>query len=206
MAPFLTRKMPPGGVKMAATPTDRDMPGRRASHESEALLPVGKITKAHGIEGEIKVYPYSGDPTTFPHYQAVMLVASDGQRLGIHRVTGGRLQGRHAILRLAGIDSREQAESLAGCEVLIDKDLLPALAEDEFYLQEMEGRLVVTTDGRELGRVSSFLATGAHDILVVTGRGREYLIPATREILKGTDEKTGTIVIEPLPGLLEMND
>jgi 16S rRNA processing protein RimM len=172
--------------------------------DGDVLLPVGKVAKAHGIKGEVKVHPYSGEPAALPAYPAVTLVAPDGRRLGTHRVSGGRIHGRQAILRLEGIDSREQSESLAGCELLVDKALLPPLPEGEFYWQEMEGRLVVTTDGRELGRVSGLLATGAHDVLVVTGRGREYLIPAT--FMTAMDAEAGTIVIEPVPGLLEMND
>ena len=170
------------------------------------MLPVGTVAKPHGIKGEIKVHPYSGDPALLPGYPVVTLAAPGGRRLEAHRVSGGRIQGREAILRLAGIDSREQAEALTGCEVLVDKAHLPPLAEDEFYWQDLEGRKVVTTDGRELGRVSGLLATGAHDVLVVTGRGREYLIPAIRELMTEFDDEAGTIVIEPVPGLLEMNE
>ena len=190
---------------MAANSTDPKKEDRRLSSESDAL-PVGKVAKAHGIKGEIKVDPYSGEPANFLGYQAAALIAPGGQRLGPYRIAGGRIQGRQAILRLAGIDSREQAEHLAGCEVWVDKSQLPPLSKDEFYWREMEGRRVVTTDGRELGRVSGLLATGAHDVLVVTGCGREYLIPAIRELMTEIDEKTDTIVVEPIPGLLEIND
>lgn len=190
----------------AAKPSERKKKEDLPPVAGENLLPVGRVAKAHGIKGEIKVYPFSGDPTAFPGYSAVTLIAPDGQELGTYPVTEGRLQGRHALLRLAGIDRREQAEALAGCEVRVDKAQLPPLGEDEFYWQEMEGRRVVTTDGRDLGRVSGFLATGAHDILRVTGRGREYLIPASGEVIAEIDDKAGIIVIDPPPGLLEMND
>ncbi len=50
------------------------------------------------------------------------------------------------------------------------------------------------------------MATGAHDILVVADRGREYLIPALDEFVVAIDPETGTITVDPPEGLLEMND
>jgi 16S rRNA processing protein RimM len=181
-------------------------PGRRRTEVDDSYLPVGKIGRPHGIKGEIKIHPYSGDPEILSDYPALMLVRSGNKAQGTYRVTGGKVQGKAAILRLDGINSREQAEALVGCEVWVDKVHLPPLAEEEFYWQEMEGRRVVTTEGRELGEVTGLLATGAHDILVVTGDGREYLIPATREFMVKIEAETGVIVIQPVPGLLEIND
>jgi 16S rRNA processing protein RimM len=177
-----------------------------SSASRDAWFPVGKVAKPHGIKGEIKVQPYSGDPATLPGFPTVRLMDSEHRPVGTYRLTGGRMQGRLAILRLAGIESREQAEAVAGCEVWVEKVHLPPLTDQEFYWREMKGRRVVTTDGLELGEVTDLLATGAHDILVVSGRGREYLIPATREFMVESGEESGTIVIQPVPGLLEIND
>jgi 16S rRNA processing protein RimM len=189
-----------------ATKQENRQPDRRQIEGDDSYLPVGKVGRPHGIKGEVKILPYSGDPGILPDYPELMMVSAGKQQLGIYKVTGGKVHGKAAIMRLEGIDSRGQAESLVGCEVWVEKALLPPLAEEEFYWQEMVGRRVVTTDGRELGEVTGFLATGAHDILVVTGGGREYLIPATPEFMVETEDETGAIVIQPVPGLLEIND
>jgi 16S rRNA processing protein RimM len=181
-------------------------PDRRRTEGNDSYLPIGKVGRPHGIKGEVKIHPYSGDPEILPDYPALMMVSAGKQPLGSYRVTGGRVHGKAAILRLEGINSRGQAETLIGCEVWVEKTHLPPLAEEEFYWQEMVGRRVVTTDGRELGEVTGFMATGAHDILVVTGDGREYLIPATPEFMVETEDETGAIVIQPVPGLLEINE
>ena len=63
-----------------------------------------------------------------------------------------------------------------------------------------------TEEGRELGTVTSLMATPGHDILVITSLDREYLLPATDELIVDIDEEAGTLIISPTPGLLEIND
>ena len=167
-------------------------------------LLVGKVGKAHGIKGEIKFSPFSEDPGNVPHYGELLLCAPDSERCRLYEVSRSRPQGKQAILELTGVTSREQAEALIGCQVWIDKTLLPEPAADEFYLHELEGLTVVTDDGRDLGTVKGLMAAGGSDLLVVVGHGREFLIPARVEFLAGRD---GDKLIVTLPeGFLEIND
>jgi 16S rRNA processing protein RimM len=111
-----------------------------------------------------------------------------------------------ALLELAGIKDRGAAEELAGREVWVGKELLAALDEDEFYWHELVGLRVVTESGRSLGRVKALFATGGHDVLVVSGHGREYFIPARREFMLAVDQEAGLLTIAEVPGLLDLND
>ena len=70
----------------------------------------------------------------------------------------------------------------------------------------MIGLQVCTESGRELGTVAGLFATRAHDVLVVSGKGREYLVPVKEEIIKEIDEGKGRLSITPPPGLLEVNE
>jgi 16S rRNA processing protein RimM len=176
------------------------------SISGDAYLPVGKVSRPHGIKGEIKVNPYSGDPASLTRYPTVVLTLSGREPLASYRVESGKVQGRVAILRLEGIDSRNEAESLAGHELWVERVHLPPLSAEEFYWQEMKGRRVITTDGRDVGEVTGLLTTGAHDILVIANGTREILIPAIREFMVEIREETGTIVVKIIPGLLEMNE
>ena len=110
-----------------------------------------------------------------------------------------------ALLELAGVDDRTAAEELAGREVWVAKELLPALAEDEFYWHELVGLRVVTESGRA-GPGQALFATGGHDVLVVRGGGREYFIPARREFMLGVDHEADLLTIAEVPGLLDLND
>lgn len=167
---------------------------------------VGKVVKAHGIKGEVKVFPYSGSPQNFSSYKTLVLVEPETGALHSRAVSRARSQEKTAILELAGVVGRDAADSLRGFEVWVAKADLPESGPDEYYWHTMEGALVVTEDGRELGCVTGLFNAGAHDILVVTGQGREYLIPVLDEIICRIDEQNHTLVIAPPPGLLELND
>ena len=177
---------------------------------------VGKIAKAHGIRGEVKVYPYSRDPEALAAYGVVYLgpvvdddalaldeVPSSFQRFEVVRC---RTQGKFAIVALAGMDNRNEAEACAGLELWVDEALLPPAGEDEFYWHEVVGMRAVTGEGRDLGLVRRLFETGAHDVLVIGDERREYLVPARQEFIERIDLHEKVLVVRPLPGLLEANE
>jgi len=177
---------------------------------------VGKIAKAHGIRGELKVYPYSRDPEALAAYGSVYLgpVVDDDvlaleevpvsfQRFEVRRC---RTQGKFAIVALAGMETRNHAETCAGLEVWVDEASLPPAGEDEFYWHEVVGMRVVTAGGRDLGLVRRLFETGAHDVLVIGDERREYLVPARQEFIERIDHHERLLIVRPLPGLLEANE
>ncbi|MCK5196276.1 MAG: 16S rRNA processing protein RimM, partial [Desulfobulbaceae bacterium] len=82
---------------------------------------------------------------------------------------------------------------------------LPELAGEEYYWNDFEGMEVYTREGFDLGHVSSLMSTGAHDILVISGRGAEYMIPLREEFIVEINETDGKIIVDPPEGLLEIN-
>lgn len=170
------------------------------------LVRVGRVGKAHGIKGELKVRPDFGLPEDFLHYREVALFRPGTDSRQDYQVSRCRPQAKSVVLQLDGIDDRTMAEALCGSEVWIDKDSLPDLAAGDFYWHDLVGLQVVTEEGRKLGRVDTILATGGHDILVVVGDGREYLIPLRKEFLLNTDTEAGVLTVAEVPGLFEIND
>ncbi|HHO48198.1 MAG TPA: 16S rRNA processing protein RimM [Desulfobacteraceae bacterium] len=164
---------------------------------------LGKITRPHGIRGEVKILPYSGLPENFRHYGEIFIGTADREERVPYTVEHCRIQGRSVLLTLTGCRDRSRAELLAGKEVWLRRMDLPEPGEDEFYLIDLIGRKAVTVDHRNLGRITDILATGAHDTLSVTDGGREYLIPLRKEfIVEIADQE---VVLKLPPGLLEMN-
>jgi 16S rRNA processing protein RimM len=165
---------------------------------------IGKIVKAQGLHGELKVAVYSGDPDNQASFHDIFL--GNGRNLQHYRLLKSRRSSKFAIFQLAEIVDRNGAEALIGQEVFVLKSQLPPLAPDEFYWHEIVGLKVITDQGQDLGTVTSMIATGAHDIMVVTGLGHEeYLIPVVQEIIVRQDREGGVLVVAPTPGLLEMN-
>lgn len=174
-----------------------------AGSQEKELVPLGKVTKAHSIQGEIKVHPFSGSPETMLQYSEMFLGSENCATPTAYRVERARVQKNAVLFRLAGCSDRNGAEKLVGSQVYVHKDALPELNPDEFYLRDLEGKLLKTAEGRAVGRVVGFLANSAQDVLRVQGDGEEYLIPLIPEFLHAVDEDAVTVSLPP--GLLEIN-
>jgi 16S rRNA processing protein RimM len=184
------------------------------------LVCIGKVAKAHGIRGELKLFAYSGDAAGLCGYEELFLAAEQtavvaipekrataGKALppGWYRISQCRPQGKYTLVVLEGVEDREGAQALVGLLAHVDENALAPLGDDEFYWRQLEGHAVVTEEGDKIGRVSSLFSNGAQDVLVVKGKGREYYIPAIKEIITGIDPIAKKITIALVPGLLEMN-
>ncbi len=167
---------------------------------------IGKVIKAHGIKGAVAVLSFSGCPANFKSYKKIYLVGRDSDLYSPYTVLLSRSQGKSAILQLDGVATRDDAEALCGAQVWLEKTALLPLAADEYYWYEIEGFRVLTAEGRELGTVTALFSTKAHDIMVLSGGGKEYLIPLRREIIVRKDNRRRILVIDPPAGLLDLND
>lgn len=146
--------------------------------DREALL-VGRITTPWGLNGWVKVFSYTDPIEQIFSYSPWQLSKEGQQTLNIE---GSKVHGKHLVVRLEGIDDRNEAEALAGAEIWISTAQLPELEEGEYYWHQLEGLTVINADGEVLGDVGHLTETGANDVLVVQPTGdsideRERLIP-----------------------------
>lgn len=166
-----------------------------------AYVTVGRILRPHGIRGELRVTPETDFPERLAGLVEVVLL-KDGRSTPV-RVDRIRPHGREILVKLAGVDSVEQAETWRGAELAVPRTEIPVLPAGRHYVFEVIGLRVQTDAGEELGRVTEVLRTGSNDVYVVQGAGREYLIPAISSVVLTIDPAAGRLVIHPLPGLLE---
>ena len=163
------------------------------------LVAIGKVTRAHGIQGALKIFPYG---ETFEEMEAgekLSLQESGAQRqLTLADV---RSQNRFLIVEFEEIGSREQAEALAGNEIFIESDRLPDLPDGEYYHFQLIGLSVETKEGRPLGTLNSVIETGSNDVYVVEADGKEVLIPAIEEVVQEVDLLNGKIIVDLPEGL-----
>lgn len=75
--------------------------------------------------------------------------------------------------------------------------------DDSYFLHELIGLRVLTVDGEDLGELTEVLQPGGNDVYVVTGNGREVLIPAIGPVVQSIDLAAKRVTITPLPGLLD---
>ena len=172
-------------------------------YPDDDFLLLGKVSKAHGLRGEVKVLAFSGQPENFKGYKELVLLESSEKLSPALVVEKTRIQGKTVIVKLASIESREQAEAIEGCGVLLAKTLLPATADNEYYWYQYQGKIVIDINGQTIGRVESLFNNGAQDILVINSGDDEILIPVTRNII--VEETATELIVDPPPGLLELS-
>ncbi len=111
----------------------------------------------------------------------------------------GRLQGRIVLAKLAGVETREDAEAYIGDKIYIRPEQLPALGEGEYYWSDLIGMEVESVQAEALGRVDEMLETGADDVMVIKG-DRERLIPfVIDDIVREVDLNRRRIIVDWQP-------
>lgn len=113
-----------------------------------------------------------------------------------------RLHKGHALLKLGGCDDRDAAEELRGQLVQIPIEEAMPLDEDEYYVYQIVGLDVWSTEGEHLGKVSEILFTGANDVYVVQREKGEILIPAVEDVVLEVDLAGGRLTVELMEGLI----
>ncbi len=169
-------------------------------------LVVGRVVKAHGIAGEVVVEVRTDDPNDRFAPGGVLRGRAKGGLERSYTVEGVREHGGRLLIRLAGIGDRNAADELRGTVFVVDSANLPAIEDpDEFYDHELEGLRVVTVGDAPVGTVSEVLHTAAGELLAVkAGDGREILVPFVSAIVTSVSRESGTVVIDPPEGLLDL--
>ena len=73
---------------------------------ADKYLLLGKVAKAQGLQGELKLYLYSGQPKNVGEYKELLLVNKAGVISSPLAVLKSRIQGKAVIVRLASINDR----------------------------------------------------------------------------------------------------
>lgn len=189
-------------------------------------IKIGKIVNAVALRGEVKVYSYAGEIDRFEKLDRIIAGSSqsgggqsgDGQSGGAKRaackkpqsdmefeIEKVRYQKNMVILKLRGVDDRNQAEALKDMDVFITEDDLEELPDDTFYVRDLIGCQVVDiNDGKKLGVVSDLIQNSAQDIYQIDlAEGGQALIPAVEQFIKNVDIENKTITVSLIPGLID---
>lgn len=166
-------------------------------------MPVGKIVRAHGIRGAVKVFAYGETLGVLGAGACLVLryAASDSEST----LTSIEVkpQGRHWLMRFEGLQDLDAVQALVGGELYLPENALPPLEDGEYYHYQLIGLRVFTTQGQLVGELKSILEAGSHDVYVVVRQGGETLIPAVEEIVREVDLEGCRMVIDPPKGLID---
>lgn len=156
-----------------------------------SLLTIGKIVKAQGIKGEIKVAAITDCAFDFKCLKEVFI--GENQR---YKVEFLRVLDIFVFIKLEGVDDRNAAEALVGKYLLASRQDMPPLEEGRYYITDLLGAEVADEKGNNLGMLCDILQHGAADVYVMNARGKTVMFPALKKLLKSVDVQNKVITVD----------
>lgn len=157
---------------------------------TDELIAVGRVTRAHGIGGEVAVQSLTEVESRYAKGSVLRL--EDGRTL---TVTSSRPHRDRVLVRFHEVPDRTAAERLRGAVLLVPVSEVPAAPEHAFWIHELIGLDVVTEEGERVGTVRDVLSNPANDVWVVEGERGDVLIPAVRDAIVSVDREARRAVV-----------
>jgi 16S rRNA processing protein RimM len=162
------------------------------------FVAVGRITRAHGVKGEVAVLPLTQVQGRFEPGSR-LLAGPEHRPLTVSAVRPHRSR---LLVTFEELPDRTAAETMAGAYLFVPAEDVPTPPEGEFWPHQLVGCSVVTDRGDRLGVIKEVVHGVANDIWVAVGDdGREVLIPALKDVVTSVDLKAGRVEVRAVPGL-----
>lgn len=139
---------------------------------------IGKIGAAHGVRGDMKVYPLTDFPDRFNTIKKAYI---DDKLI---EIISTRYQNNFVVMKVKGINSREEVARFTNKLLKIDRSDVPPLAEGEYYSFDIIGLQVINQDNEVLGEITEILKTGSNDVYITKAKdGKQILLPALKKVV-----------------------
>jgi 16S rRNA processing protein RimM len=177
----------------------------RRVYVPKGYMAVGYIIGVHGLRGELKVESHTDIPERFAAGSQLWMM---GETLEKVTIAQARPHQSHWLVQFEEIAGRDAAEEVRGLWLFIPDDEAASLPEDTYFVHDIIGLQVYSTDEQLLGTVRDVLFTAANEVYIVApapgvNKDRELLIPAIAEVVQHVDLVKKTMTVQLLPGLLE---
>ncbi|MGA1838480.1 ribosome maturation factor RimM [Herbiconiux sp. 11R-BC] len=175
------------------------------SENNKTQLRVGRLTKAHGLKGAIKLELFTDDPERrfVPGAVFTLQVPTSspwhGKSLELSEL---RWYNGHPVGFFKDVADRSAAETLIKAILWIDLDDEASDEEDAWYDHQLVGMKVVR-DGETVGTVKLVEHMPAQDLLIVKTAAGEVMVPFVKEIVPSVDIAAGVVTVTPPAGLFE---
>lgn len=161
--------------------------------DPQRLILVGRVSGAFGVRGEIRITTHTEDPMALMTYRD--LKREDGS--AALTLTAARPGKGGIMARAKEVATPEQANALRGLRLHVPRALLPAPAEEEFYLVDLIGLKAMTPNGEVLGEIKAVPNFGAGDMLEIApaAGGQTWYLPFTKAAAPEIDIAAGHVVV-----------
>lgn len=168
---------------------------------------LARVGRPHGLRGEVTVELRTDSPQS--RFAPGTVLTVDPPDLGPLTVSTVRVHQGVYLLGFETITDRTGAEALRGVRLLGEADVTPAASAtdpEEFYEEELLGLSVFLPSGDLVGRVSALHTRPAQDLLEITSSdGTTALVPFVTALVPVVDLEAGRLVVDPPPGLLDLD-
>ena len=161
---------------------------------------IATIVGAHGIKGAVRARYLTSNPDYYLKEKALFLEKT-GILSSLNIVSINQSKNCWIIL-FEKINSRNDAEVLKGCRLLLPDDRLRPLQSNEFFLHQILGCRVEDQKGQILGEITDILETGANNVYEVSNGNKAFLVPDVPHVVLELNIETQRMIIDPLPGLI----
>jgi 16S rRNA processing protein RimM len=188
------------------TPAEGGSAAQRSAKPVKTQLRVGRLVKAHGLKGALKLELYTDDPDgRFVPGASFTLQVPDTSPWHGKTVTVREFKwmNSHPVVFLEDVDDRTVAEGLVRAILWIDEDEDADTSEDDAWYDHQLVGLEVVREGAPVGRVIRVDHLPAQDLLIVRSGDHEVLVPFVKAIVPEVDLAAGRVVVTPPAGLFE---
>jgi 16S rRNA processing protein RimM len=163
-------------------------------------LEVGRVSKAHGITGELRIVPHWESSDALEQVREIWLTLKDKRTA--YEVERARAVPRAYLVKLRGVNDRNAAEALHGATVSVPRSVLPPLEPGEYYLVDLVGAKVLGPEG-EIGEVTGIVSHPTVDVIVVRlADGTSAEQPLSEPWLQSVDIAARQVILNSLDGLM----
>lgn len=173
------------------------------NEKKDALI--GKVISPHGVNGMVKVYPYSDYPERVEMLDQVELLKGS-ERMAC-QIEKAALYGKYWLIKFKESENRDDAEKIKDTLLVIPKEERIPLPEDSYYHDQLIGLKVYEPEHGLIGQVTDLITTGGHDLLVIEAAGSEkktHLVPLVKKFICEIRLESGELYVNLPEGLLEL--
>ena len=165
--------------------------------EPVSWIELGVIARPHGVNGELRVHVFNPESSLLQELAEVFLIGEEGEEPALVEVLSARPGPKALLMRLQGVSSREDAESLRGYTLCVPREALPELEEGEYYHADLIG--LEAFDGDEpIGEVLDVIDYPSAECLKIARPGGYIEVPMLPRWLERVDLDAGKVYLKDL--------
>ena len=169
---------------------------RGSPHPLDDGVIVGRISGPWGLDGDLKIEPFTDNPSRFSHGSVLHLEGKPARIERSRKIKGG------LVVKLDTVTDRTEAESLRGLFLTVPWSEVVPLPDGTYYYFQLIGTRVWSEDGEYLGLLEEIISTGANDVYVIkNNEQKEILIPALERTVLEVDPGANRMTVRLPDGL-----